>query len=106
MSSRWSFGAAFAALRSDGRVISWGLPHAGGDSSAMATMCFIFVLFLFYYYYHYYIMFYVLLIYFTVLYSILYTCRCFIVWNLYIYIYYRFILMSDIRDMILYLYFV
>ena len=32
--ARWSFGAAFAALRRDGKVVSWGLPHAGGDSSA------------------------------------------------------------------------
>jgi hypothetical protein len=33
--ARWSFGAAFAALRRDGKVVSWGLPHAGGDSSAV-----------------------------------------------------------------------
>ena len=32
---RWSFGAAFAAVRGDGRVVSWGLPHAGGDSSSL-----------------------------------------------------------------------
>ena len=36
-SGEWRNGAAFAALKADGYVVTWGAPLAGGDSSAVAT---------------------------------------------------------------------
>lgn len=35
--SRDTFGASFAAVRSDGRVVSWGVGDTGGDSSAVRS---------------------------------------------------------------------
>lgn len=35
--SRDTFGASFAAVRADGRVVSWGVGDTGGDSSAVRS---------------------------------------------------------------------